>query len=129
MILCTWLLLCAALAVIMMKKKASQTFQGIEDLAKEEDFRPLQSLKVKLEYLGLGYDWLKWSHRLIATFMGLGFAIIFFTIRDAKQDIKQDMQKLESRLDSRIDKLESRIDKIDSKLDLLLQKQAGTSRR
>ncbi len=76
---------------------------------------PLQELKQKVnelstvyEKLSVGYDWLKWSHRnlmtmaaIVLSVMGIGFAVLFFAIRDTKQDIaelksstKQDIQEI-----------------------------------
>ncbi len=62
-----------------------------------------QDIKDKVLVLESGHNWLKWSHRnlmtlatIVLSVMGIGFAImgvcfavIFFTIRDTKQDIKE----------------------------------------
>ncbi len=70
---------------------------------KEAGFTPMQTIQIKQDQLSLSFDWLKWSHKNLATIvlsvMGIGFAImgvcfavIFFILADTKQDI----QKLES---------------------------------
>ncbi len=118
----------------------------LKEESQEESPAGLQALRQKVselntsnEKLSAGYDWLKWSHRnlmtlaaIVLSVVGVGFAVLFFAIRDTKQDIQRidsRIDRIDSRidkLDSRIDKLESRIDrididKIDSKLDLLIQ--------
>ncbi len=99
---------------------------------KEQGFTPMQAIQIKQDKLESGFDWLKWSHKNLATIvlsvMGIGFAIMgvcFAFIFYILADTKQDMQKL----DSRLDKIDSRIDKLESGIQdiriLLIQKQAG----
>ncbi len=80
--------------------------------AKEAGFTPMQSIQVKIEKLESGQDWLKYVQRLttgvVVSAIGIGFAVIFFMLRDTRQDIQK--------LDSRIDKLDSRIDKLESSI-------------
>ncbi len=56
----------------------------------------MQAVQVKIDKLELSIDWLKYVQRLttgvVVSAIGIGFAVIFFMLRDTKQDI----QKLET---------------------------------
>ncbi len=84
---------------------------------KEAGFTPMQSMQVKIDKLESGQDWLKYVQRLITgvvlSVLGIGFVVIFFMLRETRQDI----QRLESNTRQDIQRLES-------KLDLLIQNQA-----
>ncbi len=90
----------------------------------------LQELWDKVVALSISFNWLKWS-------IGIGLAIIFFMLRDAKQEIqelrastKQEIQELKAstkqdkeELKQDIQKLETDIKEIRTLLIEFIQKQ------
>ncbi len=95
-----------------------------------------QDIKDKVLALESGHNWLKWSHKnlmtlatIVLSVMGIGFAImgvcfavIFFTIRDTKQDI----QELKKSTQQEIQEIKKSINENRKLLIELIQKQTDT---